>query len=161
MRRPIAFIFLVLGLLTIFGGCRKKTPVEEAQETAKTYFSALEGGNVELAYDYLCDRSFMLKSPDGEAVQLAPRPDLETYKSLMVRAPKVTVNSIEPRPDLSNEEEILVFEVVGLPHTGNLTQQRFLAYMGRNTKGDWSIILPIPVTPQPIESGNGIPGDTF
>ncbi|MBD3285008.1 hypothetical protein GF359_01405 [candidate division WOR-3 bacterium] len=141
--KRIFYLLLTAALLVLPSGCKKKGNFDEAVRIAESYYKAVEDGNVNLSYGYLCDRPLFLQSEDGREMRFEPRPELETYRELFKMVPKLSVITIEPRTDLSNpDRELLVFEVKARVISKGLAVQSFLTHMGRNSKGDWSILLP-------------------
>jgi|GEM_PF-5580632 len=148
--KKVALLAIVTAVLVLPLGCDKnKAKFREAQKVVEAYFEVYEARNVDSTYSYLCDKSYHLQAPDGNAVQFAARPDLETFKTYFNQTPQVAILTITPRQDLSNlDADLLVFEVSGRSMVEDMKVISFLAFVGPNSAGDWSVMLPVSSAPQ-------------
>ncbi|MBN2380361.1 hypothetical protein JXM67_11235 [candidate division WOR-3 bacterium] len=142
--KKVFFLSTVFALLVLPLGCnREKRKFNEAQKVVEAYFEAYEARNADSTYSYLCDKPYVLQSPDGSVAQFAARPDLETYKNFFSQVPEVSILTVTARPDLSNlNVNILVFEITGRSTLEGMKIISFLAFAGRNSAGDWTVLLP-------------------
>jgi hypothetical protein len=139
-----AFCSIVAASLSILTGCKGKSP--DPLTVLNLYFAALEKGDIEEAYTYLCDRSLVIKAPGGEEMRFQARPPLEVYKPLLEKAPRITVTEIKRMPELSQENELEAFQITARTKERGRNVERssaqFMVYLGLNSEGRWSVLIP-------------------
>ena len=139
-----AFCLILAASLLILAGCGGKS--DSPLTVANRYFAALQRGDIEKAYRYLCDRPLVIRAENGEEMRFRARPDLQTCKTLMEKAPRIAVTEIKRMPDLSLEGKLEVFQITARAKERGRNVERasaqFLLYLAPDSKGRWSVLLP-------------------
>jgi hypothetical protein len=152
VKRPFCLIVTVFSLLSILAGCKDR-PLDSLT-VLNRYFAALEKGDIEEAYTYLCDQSIVIKAPGGEEMRFEARPEPEVYKPLLEKTPRITVTEIKRLPEFSLEGKLEVFQITARTKERGSNVERssaqFVVYLGLNSEGRWSVLIPATarVTPQ-------------
>lgn len=145
MKRAFCLIVAASLSLSILAGCKDRAA--DSLTVVNRYFAALDRGDIDEAYGYLCDRSLVIRTANGEEMPFLARPDLETYKTLAEKAPKISVTEIKRMPELSQENELEVFQITARTKERGRNVERasaqFLLYLAPNSEGRWSVLLPV------------------
>ncbi|TKJ44363.1 hypothetical protein CEE36_01070 [candidate division TA06 bacterium B3_TA06] len=145
MKRAFCLIVAASLSLSILAGCKDRAA--DPLTVVNRYFAALDRGDIDEAYGYLCDRSLVIRTANGEEMPFLARPDLETYKTLAEKAPKISVTEIKRMPELSQENELEVFQITARTKERGRNVERasaqFLLYLAPNSEGRWSVLLPV------------------
>lgn len=152
MGRRSCFV-VALSILSILAGCKDKSL--DPLAVLNRYFAALEKGDIEEAYTYLCDRSLVIRAPGGEEMRFQARPPLEDYKPLLEKTPRITVTEIKRMPEFSLEGKLEVFQITARTKERGRNVERssaqFIVYLGLNSEGRWSVLIPATARVTPKE----------
>jgi hypothetical protein len=153
MDRRFFLVAAALFLLSIPLGC--KEGARDPLSVLNRYFAALERGDIEEAYIYLCDRSLVVRGPGGEEMRFEARPALEFYKPLLDNAPRITVTEIKRLPEFSIEGKLEAFQITARTKERGRNVERssaqFIIYLGLNSEGRWSVLIPATARVTPKE----------
>ena len=144
MKRAFCLILAASLSLSILAGCKDKSL--DPLAVLNRYFAALDRGDIDEAYRYLCDRPLVTRAENGEEMRFRARPDLQACKTLMEKAPRIAVTEIKRMPDLSLEGKLEVFQITARAKERGRNVERasaqFLLYLAPNSEGRWSVLLP-------------------
>jgi len=145
VKNSIYIVAATLVLTSVFAGCKGKA--NDPLTVVNKYFAAMEKGDIDEAYPYLCDRSLVIKAANGEELRFKAKPDLDDYKVLMEYAPRITVTKIIRMDELSREGELEIFQVTARTKERDRNVERssaqFMIYLAPNSEGRWSVLIPV------------------